>query len=346
MVKFFLIFAAVALLFSWSAQSLRLPHRAHGHLQMSSSTPSSFKGRLAAELTKGVQLAGVAGITAFAASTTNPVHVVAASSVDFDAVRAEIGKIYKADPNKGPTFVRLAWHSSGTYDKMSKTGGSQLGTIRFKEELAHGGNAGLDLAVGWLEPVYTKFKASGLSYADLYTLSGIESIRLMGGPSIGWRAGRVDSMTAEDVTPDGRLPNADMGSPSNTAAHLREIFGRMGFNDQEIVALSGAHALGRCHASASGYEGPWTPTPTSFNNLYFSLLKQLKWTPNPTSKKFQYQDPSGQLMMLPSDIVLLEDAKFKKFVDMYAKDQKLFFKDFAAAFQKLQELGTKNLYDV
>ena len=58
-----------------------------------------------------------------------------------------------------------------------------------------------------------------------------------------------------------------------SASHLREIFGRMGFNDQEIVALSGAHALGRCHATASGYVGPWTPTPTTFNNLYFSLLK-------------------------------------------------------------------------
>lgn len=58
-----------------------------------------------------------------------------------------------------------------------------------------------------------------------------------------------------------------------SAQHLRDIFYRMGFNDQEIVALSGAHALGRCHATASGYVGPWTPTPETFNNLYFVLLK-------------------------------------------------------------------------
>lgn len=88
----------------------------------------------------------------------------------------------------------------------------------------------------------------------------------------------------------------------------------MGFGDREIVALSGAHALGRCHATASGYIGPWTPTPTVFNNLYFVLLKDLKWTPNPKSAKFQYQDPSGKLMMLPSDLVLIEDAGFKTFV--------------------------------
>ena len=60
----------------------------------------------------------------------------------------------------------------------------------------------------------------------------------------------------------------------------------------------------------------------------------------------QYKDPSGKLMMLPSDIVLIEDAGFKKYVDVYAKDQKAFFADFANAFQKLEELGTSGLYPV
>ncbi len=79
----------------------------------------------------------------------------------------------------------------------------------------------------------------------------------------------------------------------NSLSGIRKVFNRMGFNDQEIVALSGAHALGRCHASASGYNGPWTPTPTKFNNLYFSLLVNLKWAPNQKvldqGGKFQYQ---------------------------------------------------------
>jgi cytochrome c peroxidase len=56
---------------------------------------------------------------------------------------------------------------------MSKTGGSGGGTIRFKEELAHGGNAGLaDTAIKWMEPIHAKYADSGLSYADLYTLAG------------------------------------------------------------------------------------------------------------------------------------------------------------------------------
>jgi len=267
--------------------------------------------------------------------------------VDYKAVSKDIAALVKDDPDKGPTFVRLAWHSSGTYDKVSKTGGSGGGTIRFKEELNHGGNAGLEVtAVKWLEPIYAKYAKSGLSYADLYTLAGVTSIKEMGGPTIGWSSGRLDQ-PVESVTADGRLPAADSGNPLADKAdsdHLRNIFYRMGFDDQEIVVLSGAHALGRCHETASGYSGPWTPTPTTFNNLYFSLLMDLKWTPKEWSGPPQYVDaPTGKLMMLPSDLVLLQDKKFMKWVKVYAKDNTKFFDDFSTTFQKLNELGTSGL---
>jgi hypothetical protein len=92
--------------------------------------------------------------------------------INYADVSADIADLIRADPNKGPTLVRLAWHSSGTYDKMTKTGGSTNGTIRFKEELSHGSNAGLEeTAVAWMEPIREKY-GDGLSYADLYTLSG------------------------------------------------------------------------------------------------------------------------------------------------------------------------------
>lgn len=168
----------------------------------------------------------------------------------------------------------------------------------------------------------------------------------MGGPTIGWKSGRTDQL--EDfVTPDGRLPNADSGPPladKSDADHLRAIFNRMGFNDQEIVILSGAHALGRCHENASGYSGPWTPTPTTFNNAYYSLLTSLKWIPKDWSGPPQYVDgATGKLMMLPTDLVLLQDKSFLKWVQIYAKDGQKFDKDFAKTFQKLEELGTKGL---
>ena len=101
----------------------------------------------------------------------------------------------------------------------------------------------------------------------------------MGGPEVPWAAGRSDAADGSTSPPDGRLPDADKGSLGGTVAHLRAIFYRMGFDDRDIVALSGAHALGRCHPDASGYDGPWTPTPTTLNNGYYSLLLNVEWTP-------------------------------------------------------------------
>lgn len=263
-----------------------------------------------------------------------------ADGVDYRAAAADIAKIVRSDPDKGPTLVRLAWHSSGTYDKAQKDGGSGPGSIRFKEELAHGANAGLAKAVDWLAPVKKKYKA--ISYADLFTLAGVVAVKEMNGPTVPWSSGRSDGDESK-VTPDGRLPAADKGSPKATAAGLREVFGRMGFNDEEIVVLSGAHALGRCHPDASGYDGPWTPTPTLLTNSYYALLLNLKWTPKKWDGPFQYEDPSGKLMMLPSDLVLIEDPKFKKYVEVYAKDSAKFRADFSATFAKLLELGTSGL---
>ncbi len=235
------------------------------------------------------------------------------NAADYKSVRKDLIDMISARPEKGPTLVRLAWHSSGTYDKMMKNGGSQKGTIRFEEELKHSANAGLDVAVAWLEPIYKKFnRVTDLSYADLYTLAGVVAIKELGGPDIKWRSGREDSYNTKDVTPNGRLPDADKGSPDKTAAGLRTVFNRMGFNDQEIVALSGAHALGRCHASASGYAGAWTFTPTTFNNQYYVLLKGLKWVPavnvlGKPAEKLQYEDPSGKLYVLGEIILKIEN---------------------------------------
>jgi len=278
-----------------------------------------------------------------ASNGESSLNKAADSEKDFKQLRKDVKALMEKDANLGPTLVRLAWHSSGTYDKMTQTGGSSGGTIRFKEELAHGGNAGLDKMVAALEPI--KERNPKISYADMYAYAGKVAIEEMGGPTMEFKYGRVDEMDPSKVTPNGRLPDADKGDHAGpkTTQGLRDVFYRMGFDDQEIVALSGAHALGRCHADASGYVGPWSSTPLLFNNSYYGLLKGLKWTENTKTKKFQYEDPSGQLMMLPSDIVLLEDENFKKYVDVYAKDQKKFFADFKNAFEKLELLGTSGL---
>merc|ERR1712137_287474 len=105
-----------------------------------------------------------------------------------------------------------------------------------------------------LEPIKAKFPS--VSYADIYTLAGVVAIEESGGPEIPFRFGRKDFDSGETSPPDGRLPDADKGSSPKTVAHIKEIFHRMGFSNQEIVALLGAHALGRCHTEASGYWGP------------------------------------------------------------------------------------------
>ena len=220
----------------------------HNHLtnlhaaSAGTTTDENAKDRRSFLLSSSAFAASLASATASGFMVFPPTSAGASSSsVDYKAVAADIQSIVQATPDKGPTLVRLAWHSSGTYDKMTQTGGSYGGTIRFKEELAHGGNAGLaDTAVSWMEPLYEKYSSAGLSYADLYTLGGVVAIRTMNGPTIPWSAGRVDALDPSAVTPDGRLPNADSGpagADPTDAAHLRTIFNRMGFDDQASLAL-------------------------------------------------------------------------------------------------------------
>lgn len=256
---------------------------------------------------------------------------------DYQAVYNEIAKALQEhdeydDGSYGPVLVRLAWHASGTYDKATGTGGSNGATMRFAPESNHGANAGLINARNFLEPIKAKFP--WISYSDLWIMGGVCAIQEMQGPKIPYRPGRADR-DFNSCTPDGRLPDAAQG-----ADHVRNIFYRMGFNDQEIVALAGAHALGRCHTSNSGFDGPWTFSPTVMTNDYFKLLVNSKWQWRKWDGPKQYEDKETKtLMMLPADMAFVQDKEFKKTVDKYAADNDVFFKDFAAVIQKLFELG-------
>ncbi|KHJ33146.1 putative cytochrome c peroxidase [Erysiphe necator] len=262
-------------------------------------------------------------------------------SKDFGVVRKEIAKLLHKpgydDGSAGPVLVRLAWHSAGTYDFETDTGGSNGAGMRYEAEGGDPANAGLEHARVFLEPVKEAYP--WITYADLWTLAGVVAIEEMGGPSIPWKGGRTDYVDDSKLPPRGRLPDAAQG-----AEHLRFIFYRMGFNDQEIVALSGAHNLGRCHMDRSGFEGAWVNNPTRFSNQYFRLLLSLQWLKKKLSNGVeQYvnydEDSETELMMLPTDIALTQDHEFRKWVEIYARDKGLFFKDFSKAFAKLIELG-------
>lgn len=240
------------------------------------------------------------------------------------------------DGSVGPVLVRLAWHASGTYKEADGTGGSDGATMRFEPESKWGANAGLDIARNMLEPIKRAYP--NLSYADLYTLSSVVAIEHMGGPKISWQAGRKDATNNAKTVEDGRLPDA-----SKKEDHIRGIFNRMGFTDREIVALAGAHCIGRCHPDRSGYTGVWTFAPTKFTNLYFKELLNRKWTVKKWDGPLQYEDATGKLMMLPADLAFLDDKEFRKYVELYAKDKQAFFEDFSAAYAKLLSLGCTSL---
>lgn len=233
-------------------------------------------------------------------------------------IRDALTAFYKENPCV-PFVVRLAWHDAGTYDKETGTGGPNA-SIRFAPENGHGANAGLTKCMEMLEPVKAKFPEC--SYADFYQLASVHGIEVCGGPKIPFRFGRKD-VTEAECTPDGRLPDANQ-----RMGHLRDIFYRMGFGDKEIVILSGAHCLGRPHSDRSGFEDkPWTENPLQFDNSYF--------------KEILKPEANDKLIRLTSDMALLDEAEPKALVEAYANDQELFFKDYAAAHQKLSELGVK-----
>jgi L-ascorbate peroxidase len=258
--------------------------------------------------------------------------------------------------NCAPLLVRFAWHDSGNYDKTFGTGGA-TGSIRFSKELAHGGNAGLTNALRLLEPIKEKYPDVG--YADLFQMASAAAIKASGGPDIPMRYGRVDATREDEVPREGRLPDgaapfgqSDGENPGekskdpSPSAHLRRVFYRMGLSDKEIVALSGAHALGRAYKDRSGLvtmvdtkytrEGPgsrggmsWTKDWLKFDNSYFVLLKEA-----------QEGEGDPELLRLVTDTVLLEDDKFKPYAQKYASDQEAFFRDYAEAHARLSECGS------
>eukprot|EP00775_Hariotina_reticulata_P012891 gene12891-13017_t len=203
--------------------------------------------------------------------------------------------------------------------------------------------SGLQGAIDLLEPIKAKYP--DVSYADLFQLASAVAVEVAGGPKIPMRYGRLDVNKPEDCAKEGNLPSA--GAPYHDGAatagdHLRRIFGRMGFNDQEIVVLSGAHTLGRSRPERSGWgkaetkytvDGPgkpggqsWTADWLKFDNSYFKDVKA-------------HDDPD--LLVLPTDAVLFQDDAFRPYAEKYAQDEAAFFSDYASAHVKLSELGVK-----
>ncbi|QDZ19010.1 ascorbate peroxidase [Chloropicon primus] len=259
------------------------------------------------------------------------------------------------EKNCAPIMVRLAWHECGNYDRYEGDGGS-VGSIRFEKELDHAANAGLGSALELLAPLKERY--ADVSHADLIQMASAASIEVSGGPKIPMRYGRVDAASDEAVPPEGRLPDGEapfhqadgpcpgeVSEDASAAAHLRRVFSRMGFDDRDVVALSGAHTIGRAYKERSGLpskdatkytdQGPgrpggmsWTKSWLTFDNSYFKVLVD-------ASQGKEDED----LFRMSTDAVLLEDEGFSPHCHEFARDQEAFFVAYAAAHAKLSELG-------
>ena len=211
--------------------------------------------------------------------------------LDLDAVKKDINALMKTSQDwwpadyghYGPFFIRMAWHSAGTYRVTDGRGGASYGTQRFAPLNSWPDNANLDKARRLLWPIKQKYGRK-ISWADLMVLSGNCALESMGLKTFGFAGGREDVWEPqEDIywgpeskwladkryTGDRKLENplaaVQMGliyvnpegpnskpDPLAAAKDIRETFARMAMNDEETVALiAGGHTLGKAHGAAS-----------------------------------------------------------------------------------------------
>ena len=282
-------------------------------------------------------------------------------TLDLEAVKKDLKELmtksedwWPADfGHYGGLFIRMAWHSAGTYRIADGRGGANSGQLRFPPLHDWPDNVNLDKAIRLLWPIKKKY-GKKISWADLIILAGNVALESMGFKTYGFAGGRVDwfepdlsvdwgpeAEWLEDRrhTQNGEIempysavqmgliyvnPEGPGGNPDPVAAakDIREIFKRMGMNDEETVALiAGGHSFGKCHGAGpeshvgpepdaapieeqglgwkssfgtgkgpdtitSGLELTWTATPTkwSINFLYNLFNYEWELTKSPAGK--------------------------------------------------------------
>jgi hypothetical protein len=198
-----------------------------------------------------------------------------AAVTDWLGLRTAIDAFLTADLRRATATLRLSFHSGGTFVATQSVGGVQCPV-----DLTAPANRNLETVVPALQALAAQFNVSN---ADVYTLAGVRAVTVMLGPTIPWRAGRVDlpcltAPAADDVLPDAMIDGFSGAITTDTRpptigsfapASMRAKFARMALNDVDTVALLGAHTVGHCHVDKSGFFGAWTTRPFLFTNEFF-----------------------------------------------------------------------------
>ncbi|MFN3528592.1 MAG: catalase/peroxidase HPI [Bacteroidia bacterium] len=243
-------------------------------------------------------------------------YVEAFNSLDYQALKADLRKLmtesqdwWPADyGHYGGLFIRMAWHSAGTYRTGDGRGGSRDGQQRFAPLNSWPDNANLDKARRLLWPIKQKY-GNKISWADLMILTGNVALESMGFQTLGFSGGRADVWEPESnvywgsetkwlddnrysegrklenplaavqmgliyVNPEGPNGNPD---PVLAAIDIRETFGRMGMNDEETVALiAGGHTLGKTHGAGPASHVGAEPEAASIEEQGFGWTSDYK----------------------------------------------------------------------
>mmetsp|Transcript_20096 Transcript_20096/g.34607 ORF Transcript_20096/g.34607 Transcript_20096/m.34607 type:complete len:241 (+) Transcript_20096:112-834(+) len=221
-----------------------------------------------------------------------------------DEIQAAIIAKIKEDPSLGPKLLRLAFHDA----MIAGPDGSIL------YELDRHENHGLKSPLNLLRDFRASFPET--SFADLIAISGAAAVQEAGGPVIHVGFGRIDS--AKPGAP------GHMTTPHDNAQQLKKKFSSSGLDAKDLVVLSGGHSLGGFGPEEARQH--WTAHPDRFTNDYYKSLLGMEG--------FVY--PS-----LDSDKALVSEPDLKALVELYAKDQDAFFRDFALSYKKLTKPSTR-----
>jgi L-ascorbate peroxidase len=274
--------------------------------------------------------------------------------------------------NCSPIMLRLAWSDCASFDKSIRQWpecGGATGSIRFDREVKCPANSGLIKAIDLLQQVKQEFKT--VSWADAIQMAGALAVEVTGGPVVEMRYGRMDAPEVEVKAASTaakrqhaplslRLPSAVSPFPDNAPSadvHIRNTFYRMGFSNKDIVALCGAHTIGRAFKDRSGVcpftsgdQGATIYTrPTSIakgdGGSGIGMPGGCSWTKNwlqfDNSYFLHTEEADANLLWLPTDKALKDCPEFKPHFIKFAKDQEAFFSDYASAHKRMSENGAK-----